>query len=105
MLDTGKGWKEQLKGKDFSYWCWIAILTAVGVLVGQLIGQGDIWREARYKVYHFETTKLHRTHPLDLHVAFVLVGDDEYWTGTLARRIPIKRDYLARLIRAVDKAN
>ncbi len=103
--DHLKEWKEQLKEKEFSHWCWIGILTAAGVLAGQLIGQGDIWRELRYRVYHFETTKLHPTRPLDLHAAFVLVGDDDYWTGGLARRIPIKRDYLASLLRAVDKAD
>ena len=99
-----KQWFLQLYDKGFWYWFRIALLTTLGVLAGQLIGQADVWREVRYKIYHFQTSKLHRRHPVDLRVAFVLVGDDEYWTGTLARRVPIKRDYLARLIRAVDKA-
>jgi len=80
-------------------------LTVIGVLVGQLIGQRDLWREIRYKIYRFQTTALTPHRPADLPVAFVLIRDDQYWTGPLARRSPIKRDYLAELIHAVDRAD
>lgn len=38
-------------------------------------------------------------------VRLVLIGDDEYWRGALAGRVPIKRDYLARVVEALDSAN
>lgn len=105
MTHNRERWLHQLYDKGLFYWLRIISFMAVGLLVGKFIGQGDIWREVRYKIYHFQTTKLGPSHPLDLRVAFVLIGDDEYWTGKLARRVPIKRDYLANLIRAVEKAN
>jgi len=105
VTDGQKSVWTRLYEKGFWYWFRVALFTALGVLFGQLIGKADIWREVRYKIYHFQTTKLHPSHPHDLQVAFVLIGDDEYWTGPLARRVPIKRDYLARLLRAVEKAH
>ena len=36
--------------------------------------------------------------------ALVLIGDDEYWGGELKRRVPIKRDYLAKLVNKLDQA-
>jgi len=37
-------------------------------------------------------------------VKVVLVGDDEYWRGYPEGRRPIKRDYLAQLVQALDMA-
>lgn len=39
--------------------------------------------------------------PASQRTFLVLVGDDEYWKGYLARRAPLKRDYLAQLIRTL----
>src|SRR5439155_19524188 len=35
----------------------------------------------------------------------VTIGDEEYWNGELERRVPVKRDYLAKLVQALDKLN
>jgi len=104
-MSDKKPWRQQLRDKGFSYWAWIVFLTITGVLAGQLIGQRDLWREIRYKIYRFQTTALTPHHPADLPLTFVLIRDDQYWSGPLARRSPIKRDYLADLIRAVDRAD
>ena len=37
-------------------------------------------------------------------VKVVLIGDDEYWLGTLAGRRPVKRGYLADLVQRLDQA-
>jgi CHASE2 domain-containing sensor protein len=58
----------------------------------------------RYKAYQFLQKSISR----EIHVrrvTLVEIGDNEFWKGELDRRIPIKRDYLARLIRTLDLAN
>jgi len=35
----------------------------------------------------------------------VVIGDDEYWNGELSARVPIKRDYLAKIVEALKEAN
>jgi CHASE2 domain-containing sensor protein len=55
----------------------------------------------RYQLYQYQTKSI-RPRSYDQRTVIVLVGDDEYWRGELARRAPIKRDYLAKLVRALD---
>ena len=38
-------------------------------------------------------------------VRLVLIGNDEYWRGDLEARVPTKRDYLAKIVQALDEAN
>ncbi len=35
----------------------------------------------------------------------MIIDDEDFWKGPLARRTPLKRDYLACLVRALDAAN
>src|ERR1044071_1837332 len=60
----------------------------------------DFWPKARYVTYQFLTTLSWRK-ALPQNTVVVLVDDDEYWRGEPARRVPIKRAYLAKLLRAI----
>lgn len=89
--------------KDPAHWVTVAVLIALGVFIGEWLGSHRIWIKLRYKLYQ----SAQRFNPRETYpkrTALVLIGDEEYWKGELAHRSPIKRDYLARLIRALDKA-
>jgi CHASE2 domain-containing sensor protein len=86
------------------YWLRVVILIVGGVAVGEWIGHQDFSVDLRYRIYRH----LHRLTPTSAYVrstVLILIRDDEYWKGELARRVPIKRDYLARLVRALDAAD
>jgi CHASE2 domain-containing sensor protein len=82
------------------YWirAWIAI--GLGIGAGILINQGYLFLDLRYQVYRELSHLLPDRDPM--WTAVVLIGDDEYWNGRLAHRTPIKRDYLAVLLRRLD---
>ena len=42
-------------------------------------------------------------YPYDKNTVVVLIGDKEFWGTELARRSPLNREYLARLVVALDK--
>ncbi len=91
--------------KGIDHWLWVAVLTTTGLLVGQWFGSLGIWQSIRYKIYQIQTSKLHIRQPFETRTIYVLIDDEEYWKGEPARRVPIKRDYVARLLCAVDKAD
>lgn len=59
--------------------------------------------EWRYKIYQWKPFAPRE--PFIQRTVVVLIGDEEYWKGELARRVPTKRDYLAKLVRALDAAD
>lgn len=83
-----------------TYWlrAWIAI--ALGIAAGFLINQRFLLLSFRYQVYHELSRLLPDREPM--WTAVVLIGDQEYWRGRLAHRAPVKRDYLANLLRNLD---
>ena len=94
----------QLRAKGLLYWVLATVLIGMGTYLGNLLGQSDRWVDLRYKMYEYQTKSLRpRLYPQ--RSVIVLVGDDEYWKGELSRRVPIKRDYLAKLVRALDSLN
>ena len=57
----------------------------------------------RYAFYRF-LQKANPNKAVDQHTVVITIEDDEYWKGKLQGRVPIKRDYLARLIEKLDAA-
>ncbi len=94
---------QQLSSRSAGHWLSALALVAVGTLGGIELDRHDFAIEARYRVYGFLQEHLHG----DRHAkrtALVLIEDPEYWKGELGRRIPIKRTYLAKLLRKLEQA-
>src|SRR5712671_59798 len=97
-------WK-QVRAKGINHWLLVGILTALGLAIGQALGTASLWTDVRNSVYQFQTSHLGPSTPSVTRTVFVLIDDNEYWTGEPAHRQPIKRDYLARLLLAVAGAH
>jgi CHASE2 domain-containing sensor protein len=97
---------ENLSAKGRHYWLLAAFLLPAGMLVGDFLGDQSIWVTTRYYVYNI-LQKAPSAHPLksSTRTVVVLIGDEDYWKGELARRTPLKRDYLARLLLKLDQTN
>ncbi len=95
----------QLRSKGFWYWSRVLVLgLLVGSYVGQWLGHFDFWIPARYWVYQGMHGLVERK-PAPPGTVIVLIEDEDYWKGPLGRRVPIKRDYLARVVRALGAGN
>jgi len=101
---TGTELIGQLRRKGLLYWVRVVVLMAIGTVVGDWLGRQEIWVDLRYRIYQAQHASGPRK-PLAERTAVVLIGDDEYWKGELGRRVPIKRRYLAKLVRELDSAN
>jgi len=93
-----KGILDQIRAKGVAYWITVLLLIALGTTLGEHLNESDLWLEAHYKTYQL-LRKLSPQRARSTRTMVVLIGDKEYWKGELARRIPIKRNYLAKLLR------
>jgi CHASE2 domain-containing sensor protein len=89
--------------RRWTYWAGVVVFIVLGMLFSDWAARQDFWPKARYVTYQFLTTLSWRK-ALPQNTVVVLVDDDEYWRGEPARRAPIKRTYLAKLLRAIDAA-
>jgi CHASE2 domain-containing sensor protein len=94
----------KLRSKGFWYWFWVVLLVIGGTYVGDKLGKWDGWIDGRNSIYKFQTHRV-RPEPYVQATEVVLIEDKDYWGGSLGRRSPIKRDYLAKLLRALDSAD
>ena len=101
LREVGK----RLTAKGLFYWLNVFVLVVVGVLAGHWLEKQDVATDLRYRAYQFVTRGSSSRKPYATRTAAVLVGDEEFWRGELARRTPPKRLYLAQLIRARDAAD
>jgi CHASE2 domain-containing sensor protein len=92
-----------IKRKGGWHWAQIAILIVLGAYLGHQLGERQRGLQWRYRIYRFQQALSGKTWVK--RTRLVLVEDDDYWQGELARRAPIKRDYLARLLRAIARAD
>ncbi len=90
--------------KGIGYWLTVIALILVGMWVGSWLEKQQFALALRYKIYQV-MEKVSPRQPYVQRTVLVLIGDEEYWKGELARRSPIKRDYLGKLIKALDKAD
>lgn len=94
----------ELRGKGLRYWLKVILLLVVGTWVGDWVGEKNLWIDLRYRIYPvFQALAPDDDYPR--RTALVIIDDDDYWKSEPAARSPLKRDYLARLIRALDAAD
>ena len=88
-----------------NYWFRVVIIAIIGIAVGEKVDNTELWIGYRYHVYQLlQNLSPRKPHPQ--RTALVLIGDNEYWSGLdLQNRVPIKRNYLARLVDAASAAN
>ena len=92
------------RAKGKLYWTTAVLITFSGVYLTHLLHEKHVWSDAHYLIYRvFQKANWQRTNPS--RTVIVEITDDDYWKGELARRIPLKRSYLAKLIKALDSAN
>ncbi len=90
--------------KGWLYWFNALVVLVLSILATPYVDYYLGLTEARYSLFQ----KLIELSPRPLKPKFVkvvLIKDDEYWKGYPAGRRPIKRDYLARWVDALDEAN
>jgi CHASE2 domain-containing sensor protein len=93
---------EQLRKKGLWYWVIVVALLVSGTQIGIWLGERYVWIRLRYSIYGAIQNATRVTQAAKF-TALVLIDDDEYWKGDLARRVPLKRDYLACLLLALSK--
>ncbi|MDE2136674.1 MAG: CHASE2 domain-containing protein, partial [Gammaproteobacteria bacterium] len=93
-----------LRRKGWRHWAVVIFVLIAGTLVrpyvDEYLGFDKVrnWVSQRLLEWYWQ--------PLEpRYVKVLLIGDDEYWRGSLAARVPIKRDYLAHLVDDLDAAN
>lgn len=95
---------EKIRNKGLFYWITVVVLVVFGVWLGKWLEKQEFALNLRYKCFHALGSASQRK-PFIQRTVVVMIGDDDYWKGELARRVPIKRDYLAKLIRQLDTAD
>lgn len=102
---NGKRWFRTPLSWLKNYWVRVVIIAIIGIGLGEKADDTELWIGYRYHVYQLlQNLSPRRPHPQ--RTVLVLVGDNEYWSGKdLQARVPIKRDYLARLVDEAAAAN
>lgn len=96
---------EQLRSRirirtDFSHWFVTVFLIAGSIYASKVLDERATWLSFRYYLFQrLQASSPRKAAPR--WTTFVLIGDEEYWRGEPARRSPIKRTYLAKLVRRV----
>lgn len=103
MISLG-AYLKHLRGKGKWHWLLAIVLIAIGLAGEHWMDRHMVWERFHYRLYSsVQALDLHPIRPK--RTLLILIGDDEYWNGELARRVPIKRDYLAKLVTAIDKGH
>lgn len=95
---------EHLKGKGHRYWITVFALIILGLFLGHWFEAKHMWTKIRYGLYG-ALQDLNPRPPEPERTTLVLIGDKEYWKGELARRVPIRKDYLAKLLLILDSVD
>lgn len=95
---------KRLRRKGLVYWLTVVVLVVGGIYAGRWLEKQDFALDLRYRLFR-RVQSAGPNKPFVQGTSVVLIGDDEYWKGELARRVPVKRDYLAKLLRHLDKAD
>jgi CHASE2 domain-containing sensor protein len=94
--------RRQLAARSTAYWLSAVVSVVLGMTAGFYLDREDFAIETRYRVHGVLQNFLHG----DRHAkrtALVLIDDEEFWLGELGHRLPLKRTYLAKLLRKVDE--
>lgn len=95
--------QKQVRAKGTRYWLIVFALVTIGTITGQWLGQRYIWIQLRYRIYG-AIQNATRVTTVAKNTRLVLIDDDVYWSDELARRVPLNRDYLAKLVSILAKA-
>src|SRR6267154_1487247 len=95
----------QLKRHTACHWATIIILIGIGTFGGHKLGELNVWREIRYKLYQSVLGRLTFRTPRPKRTVVVLITDKEFWQPPLDGQSPLKRDYLASLVERIDAGN
>jgi CHASE2 domain-containing sensor protein len=96
---------KQLWARHFTHWLIAIALISLGTFLGHKLGESQIWMDVRYKAYQRVLYRLTPRAPHPKRTVLVLINDQDYWSPPLDGRRPIKRDYLAKLVRKLADAN
>ena len=96
---------DAIRNKGLRYWFSALITVLLGLLGAHYLADVEVLVEARARVYQYiqEISPHSATH--SRRTVLVLIDDKDYWRGDLARRKPLKKTYLAELLRKLDAAN
>lgn len=90
--------------KGIRYWLVVLVLIVGGYFLGVWLERQEFALDWRYKISDLISQGPRQ--PFIQRTVLVLINDDEYWKGKdLARRTPIRRDYLAALVDHLDHAD
>jgi CHASE2 domain-containing sensor protein len=103
IADKGKRLYIELRKKGLRYWLTVIALVVVGTIVGEMLGEQYVWIRLRYRIYP-ALQFLSGGAKGERKTVLVLINDDDYWKSDLARRSPLNRNYLARLVRTLNNA-
>src|SRR5438270_3952587 len=93
-----------LRSRGWKHWLTVCALITVGLLIGDAMQNSEPTLHWQYKLYQFLNRRARAASHSD-DISLVLIGDDEYWKGDLARRSPLKRTYLAKLLKHIDASD
>ncbi|MEA2600741.1 MAG: hypothetical protein QOF89_1733 [Acidobacteriota bacterium] len=97
-------WSRQILGKGPRYWLTVVFLIFIGVGIGNWLDRQRFGTDLRFQVFQgLQALSPHRG--FSRMTAIVMINDEDYWKGPLSGRTPLKRDYLADLVRALDLAD
>src|ERR1700722_8174105 len=93
---------KELRQKSAWYWARVVCVAGAGLFLNAwLASHPPQWMlELRLAAYQILSKSGPRTAQIG-HLTIVEISDEEYWKGTLAGRRPIKRDYLASVVKAL----
>jgi CHASE2 domain-containing sensor protein len=87
--------------KPKRHWVITVVLIVVGMVGGSFLDDSRLLIDLRYFLYR-GFARLAPRQAIPKWTVLILVDDQEYWKGDLARRVPIRRDYLAHLVHNLD---
>ncbi|HJP90827.1 MAG TPA: CHASE2 domain-containing protein [Pyrinomonadaceae bacterium] len=89
-----------------NYWFRTVLIIASGIFIAHKTEDTDAWLNTRYQVFRWLQFLSPRSADVQRTV-MIMIGDEEYYRsdGELQRRVPLRRDYLAKLVDAAAAAN
>src|SRR4051794_2781791 len=89
-----------------NYWVRTALIIVLGIFIAHKAEDTDAWLNTRYHLFQWLQWLSPRGADVQRTV-MVMIGDEEYYRpdGELKRRVPLRRDYVAKLVDAAVAAN
>lgn len=97
--------KSHLRSKGLRHWIISLLLIIIVLFIGHILNKQNFWINLRYQTYQYFLRDIAREQPHPNRTTLVLINDEDYYNGPFEGRKPLKRDYLAKLIKKLDTAN